>query len=199
MQTKKATVFFDRDGVICEHVPYLSQISDFKLREGVGKGIAKLNARGFLTVLVTNQPMIAMGLLSLSELQAIHQKMKDDLKVFGAHLDDIFFCPHSPDSKSPTKVADLIRSCNCRKPKTGMFESAEKIFPIEKSLSYMIGDSWRDIQAARSFGIQDLGVMGGDGFLNRKTNEETKPSFIFENPGQAIDFILEREDQASHV
>lgn len=195
MQTKKPTVFFDRDGVICEHVPYLSQISDFKLREGVGKGVAKLNARGFHTVLVTNQPMIAMGLLSLNDLKAIHQKMQDDLKSFGAHLDAIFFCPHSPDSKSPTKVADLIQICNCRKPKIGMFESAEKDFPIDKSRSYMIGDSWRDIQAARGFGIQDIGVMGGDGFLNRKTNEETKPSFVFKDPGQAIDFILEREGQ----
>lgn len=195
MQTKKPTVFFDRDGVICEHVPYLSQISDFNLREGVGKGIAKLNASGFLTVLVTNQPMIAMGLLSLDDLKAIHQKMQDDLKTFGGHLDAIFFCPHSPDSKSPTKVADLIQICKCRKPKIGMFESAEKVLPIEKSRSYMIGDSWRDIQAARDFKIQDIGVAGGDGFLNRKTNEETKPTYIFENPGQAIDFILEREGQ----
>ena len=83
------TVFLDRDGVINEEVDLLRDPADFRLLPGAGDAIAALNAAGMQVIVVTNQPVIARGLCSLETLDAVHDRMRNDLAAAGGHVDAV--------------------------------------------------------------------------------------------------------------
>lgn len=147
---KQKAIFLDRDGTINKYVPFLTDIDQFELLPGVARAIKKINESGYLAIVVTNQPVIARGELSIDGLNEIHKKMETLLGQEGAYLDDIFICPHHPDKGFPGEVPELKISCDCRKPKPGMlFQAAEK-YNIDLSKSWMIGDGQRDIGAGKN-------------------------------------------------
>lgn len=156
----RPAAFLDRDGVVCEYVDSLHRLEDFKLRTDVGKAIRHLNEAGYWVFIITNQPMIANGLLTHESLKTIHERMEDDLRKKGAHLDAIQYCPHSPHGK----VAPWNVECLCRKPKPGMIEKILADFPVDLERSFLAGDTWRDIECAKSMGLFSYGVCGGAGF-----------------------------------
>ena len=73
-------------------------------------------------------------------------------------LDDFFYCPHHPDSGFPNEVREFKISCKCRKPEAGLIEKASAIYPIDIEKSWMIGDSWRDIELARRLGLRSIQI-----------------------------------------
>jgi len=181
---KKPAAFLDRDGVICEYVDHLHQISEFKLRDKAGEAIKFLNDNGFLVFVITNQPMIAKGLLNLQELSEIHNKMQLELSHFGAKIDAIEFCPHSIEGNvKPWNV-----ECQCRKPKTGMIEKLCSSYLIDLNKSFLAGDTWRDIECAKSLSLFSYGVKGGAGFPYPDTSphNKTKPNLFAESLFEAV-------------
>lgn len=185
---QKKAIFLDRDGVINKEVNHLASIDDFELLPGVAEAIAEINNAGILAVIVTNQPVIARGNLSDHGLRLIHNKMDTLLGRKGAYIDRVYYCPHHPDSGFDGEVKELKIECNCRKPEIGLFLKAKKELNISFNESWMVGDSTRDIYAAKSAGIKSILVKTGNGGKDFKYDIE--PLFVSTDLKDAVDTIL---------
>ena len=152
LKQKQKAVFLDRDGTINKYVGFLRDIEQFELLPGVAEAIKKINASGYLTIVVTNQPVIARGEVTVPQLQEIHNKMETLLGAKGAYLDAIYYCPHHPHKGYEGEVPELKIDCDCRKPKPGMLLKAAEDFNIDLNSSWMIGDGDNDIKAGKAAG-----------------------------------------------
>lgn len=184
----RPAVFLDRDGVINKEVSHLSDPAKMELIPGAAEAIRRLNRAGFLVVVVTNQPVIARGECDLATLGLIHSKMETLLGLESARIDALYFCPHHPDSGFPGEVAAFKVDCDCRKPKTALYEQAVRDWNIHLPASYGIGDSRRDIIAARRMGIAAIGVGTGHGCRDCD-GADVPDRFVADLKG-AVDFIL---------
>lgn len=174
LRNPQKAIFLDRDGTINRYVGFLRKIDDFELIEGVSRAISLINQSSFLTVVVTNQPVIARGEVTVDELTEIHHKMETLLGRDGAYIDDLYYCPHHPHKGYEGEVESLKIDCECRKPKPGMLLQAAKDHHIIFSDSWMIGDSENDILAGKAagcktayIGTEDYGQdLSGDSLLD---------------------------------
>ena len=163
LQQKQRAIFLDRDGTINKYVGFLRNIDDFELLPDVAEAIKAVNASGYLAIVVTNQPVIARGEVTVSELQEIHNKMETLLGVEGAYLDAIYYCPHHPHKGYEGEVPELKIECECRKPKPGMLLKAAEDFNIDLSQSWMVGDGENDIKAGAAAGCKTA-LIGNESF-----------------------------------
>ncbi|MCR5629268.1 D-glycero-beta-D-manno-heptose 1,7-bisphosphate 7-phosphatase [Eubacterium sp.] len=163
---KQKAVFLDRDGTINKYVGFLRKLDDFELLDGVSKAIKKINESGYLVIVVTNQPVVARGEVTVDELDVIHKKMETLLGQDGAYIDGLYICPHHPDSGFDGEIKELKIECECRKPKPGMILKAAKDFNIDLSNSYMIGDSENDIKAGMAAGCKTRKVDEDNSLLS---------------------------------
>lgn len=154
LSNKQKAVFLDRDGTINKYVGFLRNINDFELINGVSEAIKRINASGYLAIVITNQPVIARGEVTYEELNEIHNKMETLLGNHGAYLDSIYYCPHHPDSGFDGEIKELKIDCDCRKPKPGLLLKAAEELNIDLSQSWMIGDSKNDIMAGKNAGCK---------------------------------------------
>lgn len=152
---KKPVIFLDRDGTINRISPgeYITDESQVELLEGAGEALNVIRRQGYLLVLVTNQPVIARGDVDEEGLSRIHARLDYLLAKQGAYLDYKFICPHHPDHGFEGEISELKFDCECRKPKIGLFRKAAEAIQIDYAKSWMIGDSNRDIEAGKRFGI----------------------------------------------
>lgn len=156
LKNKQKAIFLDRDGTINKYVGFLRKEEEFELLPGVADAIKKINKSGYLAVVVTNQPVIARGEVTYSQLENIHNKMETLLGKEGAYLDAIYFCPHHPHSGYEGEVKELKIDCDCRKPKPGMLLKAAEELNIDLSQSYMVGDGENDIKAGKAAGCKTV-------------------------------------------
>ena len=146
-------IILDRDGVINEDSDdYIKSPDEFIPIASSLVAIARLKQVGFTVVVATNQSGIARRLFDIGTLNAIHEKLQRELASHGASLDGIFFCPHGPDA-----------GCECRKPKAGLLREIATRFHVDLDGVPSIGDSLRDIQAAREVGATPMLVKTGKG------------------------------------
>ena len=146
-------IFLDRDGTLNFDYGWITSPAKIELLPGAGEAVRLINNSGHLAVLVTNQPVIARGECTVAELAAIHQKLADLLEDSGAHLDAIYYCPHHPQRGIAGERPEYKIRCDCRKPAPGLLEAAARDLDIDLSRSWMVGDSERDLGAARAIGI----------------------------------------------
>lgn len=156
LKNKQKAIFLDRDGTINKYVGFLRNIDDFELTDGVAQAIKKINASGYLAIVVTNQPVIARGEVTVPQLQEIHNKMETLLGLEGAYLDAIYYCPHHPHKGYAGEVPELKIDCGCRKPKPGMLLKAAEDFNIDLNQSYMVGDGENDVKAGMAAGCRSV-------------------------------------------
>lgn len=168
LKQKQKAIFLDRDGTINEYVGFLRSIDDFKLLPTVAEAIAKLNASPYLTIVATNQPVIARGEVSFEELDDIHKKMETELGKQRAYLDDIFFCPHHPHKGYVGEIPELKFDCECRKPKIGMIIQAAEKYNIDLSSSWYIGDTTVDVKTGKNAGMKTILLKTGEGGRDRE-------------------------------
>jgi len=168
LKHKQKAVFLDRDGTINKYVGFLRDIDDFELLPGVAEAVSLINASGYLAIVVTNQPVIARGEVTVSQLQEIHDKMETLLGAEGAYLDAIYYCPHHPNKGYEGEVPGLKIDCDCRKPKPGMLMKAAEKFNIDLSQSWMIGDGENDIKAGKAAGCRTA-LIGTDDYKQNET------------------------------
>jgi mannose-1-phosphate guanylyltransferase/phosphomannomutase len=185
---QRPAVFLDRDGVINKEVSHLSDPSQMELIPGAADAIQQLNQAGYLVIVVTNQPVVARGECSPEVLRIIHNKMETLIGRRHAWIDGLYYCPHHPGKGFAGEVAELKVDCVCRKPKVGLFEQAVRDWNISLAGSYGIGDSRRDLIAARRMGIGVIGVKTGHGC--RDCDPFEAPDLLVEDLQEAVDIIL---------
>lgn len=136
------TVFLDRDGVINRlRSGYVTSWPAFEFLPRAKDALKLLTAAGMRVVVVTNQRAVARGLLSVTDLEAVHARMLAELVEAGAIVNAIYYCPHD------------FGQCACRKPQVGMFLQAQRDFPeIDFHRSVVIGDSLTDMEAGERLG-----------------------------------------------
>lgn len=156
LSKKQKAIFLDRDGTMNKYVGFLRSIDEFELLPGVAEAIKQINNSGYLCIVVTNQPVVARGEVTVEEMELIHNKMETLLGWSGAYIDAIYYCPHHPDKGFEGEIESLKVDCDCRKPKTGMFIKASRDFNIDLNLSWMVGDGYRDIQAGKNAGCKTI-------------------------------------------
>lgn len=142
----RPAVFLDRDGVLCrplivEGKAYApKKLSDFRLVPNASKSVQRLKDAGLVVVVVTNQPDVGHGLVSIEVVEAIHRRLQERVPV-----DAILTCPHRQ-----------TEGCDCRKPLPGMLLTAARRFQIDLSRSFMVGDRTSDVEAGRSAGCRTI-------------------------------------------
>lgn len=161
LRRKQKAIFLDRDGTINKYVGFLRNIDDFELIGGVSNAIKRINSSGYLAIVVTNQPVIARGEVTVEELNEIHNKMETLLGLDGAYVDGIYYCPHHPHKGYEGEIPELKIDCECRKPKAGMLFKAAKDFNINLSQSWMIGDGENDVLCGINGGCKTA-IIGRD-------------------------------------
>ena len=139
-------IFLDRDGVINSSIivdgkPYPpSNLEELEILPGVEEALSMFRENGYLCVVITNQPDVARGKVSLESVEELNNHLRENLA-----LDDIYSCYH--DDKD---------QCECRKPKPGALLSASHMYNVNLNDSYMIGDRWRDIEAGQNAGCKTI-------------------------------------------
>ena len=159
---KQKAIFLDRDGTINKYTGFLTDIDKFELLPDAAKAIELINKKGYLAIVITNQPVIARGEVTYQELDEIHNKMETLLGQNGAYLDAIYFCPHHPHRGFEGEIEELKIDCSCRKPKPGMIFNAQNDFNIDLNESWMIGDSENDVLAGKNAGCKTGYIGDGD-------------------------------------
>jgi len=154
----KPMIFLDRDGVINKDFGWISSISSFEVYDDVPEAIGLLNKNGYRISVVTNQPVVARGETSLAEINKMHSRLDVMLALQNAFIDEYFVCPHHPDTGFPGEIAEFKITCNCRKPEVGLLEQALQKFPTEMANSWMIGDTWRDNEAANRMNLNFIQI-----------------------------------------
>lgn len=179
---RNKAVFVDRDGTINIDVHYLSNLEQFEMYPGVGAGIRSLKDAGYMILVITNQSGVGRGYFSEEQLGMIHDRMRSEFLQHGVVLDGIYYCPHHPDA-----------NCNCRKPKTLMFEQAIRDLQIDVTSSFMLGDKILDIEAGKKAGVRTILIpephMRED-CLARKSLWSCEPDFIADDFTDAVRWIL---------
>lgn len=163
---KQRAIFLDRDGTINKYVGFLKNIEQFELKEDVAKAIQKINLSGYLAIVVTNQPVIARGEVSIDELNEIHNKMETILGQKGAYIDGLYYCPHHPHKGYAGEKIEYKIECECRKPKPGMLLKAANDFNIDLLQSWMIGDDDNDVLAGHAAGCKTIKLEKNDNLLD---------------------------------
>lgn len=189
LKQKQKAVFLDRDGTINRYVGYLTKKEQFSLLPNAAQAIARINASSYLAIVITNQPVVARGECSFEELEEIHMTMETQLGEQGAYLDDLFFCPHHPDSGYEGERPELKFDCDCRKPKTGLIDQAVEQYHIDLAESWFVGDSTMDIQTGKNAGTKTVLLKTGIAGSDRKYDVE--PDHTAEDLLDAVEYILQ--------
>ena len=160
-------VFLDRDGTLNYEIKGdLTRPAQLRLYHNVPEALKLLRKTGYKLIVVTNQSLIARGLIPEKGLGLIHQRLRQLLALHGVRLDGIYYCPHHPTRGT---VQRFTKVCDCRKPEPGMLKRAIKDFRVDPKQSFFIGDTLRDMGAARKMGIRFILLLTGYG---RKTLKE---------------------------
>jgi D-glycero-D-manno-heptose 1,7-bisphosphate phosphatase len=184
---RRSAVFLDRDGTIIEDVAYLRDPDDARLIPGAAPAIKRLNDRGILAIVVTNQSGMARGLVSRHQYQAAERRVDELLQAEGAKLDAHYFCPHLPELTGP---------CDCRKPGVLLYRQAAEQFKIDLGASWWVGDRLRDVLPAET--LQGRGVLVLTGAGQTESGDPAARRFPkARDLAAAVELILRRLDTNS--
>lgn len=172
-------VFLDRDGVLNrasirdgKPFPPMS-VRDLEILPHVLESLQQLKKRGFLLLVVTNQPDVARGKQTRSTVESMNQALQEKLPI-----DDVFVCYH-----------DDADRCACRKPKPGLLLQAKSKYGLKLSDCFVIGDRWRDIDAGVRAGCVPIWIDYG--YLER--GPSSAPAATVRSTQEAVDWIVTRE------
>jgi len=176
-------VFLDRDGVLNRDSPdFIKSPEELRVLPGAPEAVARLNAAGFAAIVITNQSGISRGLLTESDLAAIHARLRTKMEAAGARLAAIYYCPHLPGS-----------GCGCRKPAPGMVLRAAREHGIDLAQSYLVGDKPEDIACGAAAGCRTVLVLSGQTPACDPARFPVAPDCVCPDLSAAADWIIGRE------
>ncbi len=189
----RRAVFLDRDGVLVRDVHLLTLPEQLELLPGVPRALQLLHDAGLALVVVSNQTVVARGLVTEAQVERVHRAMQQEISAAGGTLlDAVFYCPHHPHAD----VAAYRQDCDCRKPATGMLLEAASAHQLDLAASWMVGDRPSDIIAGRSAGCRTVQVMSGKHgaapiISSRWQDVSTEPDFLCADLARAALVVLE--------
>lgn len=177
------TLVLDRDGVINFDSPdYIKSPDEWRPIPGSIEAIARAARAGFRIAVASNQSGLARELFDLDTLSAIHAKLIEAVENARGHVDLIVFCPHHPDE-----------GCACRKPKVGLLRRIENELGVDLRGQWFVGDSDKDLLAAREAGMVPVLVRTGNGADVEKTLDADNDVKVFDDLAAAVDTLLEQQ------
>src|SRR5712691_7684946 len=142
-------IFLDRDGVInFERKDYVKSAEEFVFIPGALEALRDLATLNYPIIVVTNQSVVGRGIITGEKLERINEHMIGNVRENGGRIDRVFSCTHEPEE-----------NCDCRKPATGLFKKATKVFPISLSDSWLIGDAETDRVAGETVGCKTIMIQ----------------------------------------
>ena len=173
-------IILDRDGVInFDSAQFIKSPDEWKPIPGSLEAIARLTREGWRVVVATNQSGLARGLFEMATLNAIHAKMHKAVALAGGRIDAVFYCPHAAET-----------NCECRKPKAGLFKEIAARYGSDLQNVPSIGDSLRDLEAARTVGARPLLVRTGKGQKTLATAGLPQEVPVFADLSEAVEYVL---------
>ena len=173
-------IILDRDGVInIDSAQFIKSPDEWKPIPGSLEAIARLTREGWRVVVATNQSGLARGLFEMVTLNAIHAKMHKAVAQAGGRIEAVFYCPHAAEM-----------NCECRKPKTGMFDEIATRYGCDLLGVPAIGDSLRDLEAAASVGARPLLVKTGKGEKTLVAGGLPENTPVFTDLSEAVEHLL---------
>ena len=173
-------------------VGYVTTPDELQLISGAGESVHKLNKRGIITCVISNQSGVARGYLTEEDLIPIHLRLEHELARYGGRVDRIYYCPHHPTEGKPPYNLD----CECRKPKPGMIQRGARELGINLTHSFVVGDSIVDMEAGNAAGTRTILVQTGYGktALEQCASRNVSINHVAPTIVEAVDFILETTD-----
>ncbi len=172
-------IFLDRDGVIIENRPnYVRTWDDVAVYSQALAALKVISGSPYKIVVVTNQSAVGRGLVPLTTVVAINDRLADIIAEAGGRVDAMFICPHAPQD-----------GCSCRKPRPGLLLKAAQALSLDLHRSIMIGDAISDLLAGKAAGIPTLAlVQTGRGAQQAglQTAEQARPFSIFAALSEAL-------------
>ncbi|MFI3285217.1 MAG: HAD family hydrolase [Rikenellaceae bacterium] len=147
-------VLLDRDGTINVDYGYLHDASQLEFLQGAIEALQRLQEKGYLLIIITNQSGIGRGYFNESQYREFNDALLATLKSYGVEITATFMCPHSPSD-----------NCKCRKPYPYMPLEAIKKFDIDPSTSYMLGDKASDVECGEAAGLTSRLIEPGRDLL----------------------------------
>ena len=173
-------VILDRDGVINEDSDeYIKSVDEFVPLPGSLAAIARLNRAGYTVAVATNQSGIGRGMFDHATLDTMHEKLRRLLAEEGGRVDHIFYCPHSPED-----------ACDCRKPLPGLMRQIAEHYGVSLQGVPVIGDSLRDLEAARAVGAQPILVRTGKGERTLAAGKGLEGVPVYADLAAAVDDLV---------
>lgn len=174
-------IVLDRDGVINEDsAAYIKSCDEWVPIEGSIDAIARLSKAGNKVCVATNQSGLARGLFDEVTLSTMHEKMRDLVDQAGGSIFTVCYCPHLPDA-----------GCQCRKPGTALLAEIEQQCGHSLRGVPMVGDSLKDLQAARSYGLSPILVRSGKGSQTESELDRAEWNVpVYDTLAQAADALL---------
>lgn len=176
VSTRQA-VFLDRDNTLIYDVPYCRRPEDVRLIPQAGPAVGRLNALGFIVIVVTNQSGVDRGLFTVEDLRSVNAEMSHQLDTLGAHIDGLYYCPHLPTAR-----------CPCRKPGTLLFERACADFGIVPDRSFVVGDRGADIEAGWRIGSRAVLIRNPVG-LGEVASLGRQPDLVCGNLMEFVEWL----------
>jgi len=185
-------IFLDRDGVIIEDVHLLTNPGDIRILEGVARALRALEGAGFRLIVISNQTVVARGLITEQEVRAINAEIEHLLIQEGSPcFDGFYFCPHHPNATVPDYRVD----CECRKPRPGLLLRAAREHDLNLERSFVVGDRITDIIAGARAGCRTVLVQTGKHQsppieMIEPLDESVHPDYVCSDLGAAVEWIL---------
>jgi D-glycero-D-manno-heptose 1,7-bisphosphate phosphatase len=173
-------VILDRDGVINhDSDDYIKSPEEWVPIPGSLEAIARLHREGYKVIVATNQSGVGRGLFDMDTLGRIHARMLEAVRAKGGEIDAIFFCPHKPED-----------NCDCRKPQPGLFWEIAERLKVNLTGVYAVGDSERDVAAARLVSARPVLVRTGKGKRTIKKSKALTDVPVFDDLTAFTDAFL---------
>ena len=147
----KKIAFLDRDGTISKEYSdeEWKNINTPVLLNNTIKGLKIIKDLGYDIIVLTNQNLIADGIISYKQYEDYNNKLISILEDNNISILKTYYCPHND-----------LDNCNCKKPKTGMIDLCLDEYNIDLTNSLYIGDSYSDYNLSKKFNIRFYGIKG---------------------------------------
>lgn len=182
MSSAPSFILIDRDGVInADRDDYVKNVHELVVFDWAPPAIARANQAGYSVAVVSNQQGVGKGIISEEDLIGIEGAIRRGVEEAGGRIETFSYCRHLK-----------AEGCACRKPAPGMILDLHKRFGFDLARTYYVGDTPKDVQAARAAGCGAVLVLSGYTSIDLVPLLPDAPDQVCAHLGEAIDWVIQR-------